>query len=255
MDFIISANTDIGIRKETNQDSLAVKTFETRQGKMVFAILCDGMGGLSKGEIASSSVINAFNTWLAGEFQLICQSEITKEIIEGQWKRIVTEMNEKIKAYGARNGIKLGTTVCVLLLTQTKYYILNIGDTRVYDFSDNVYQLTKDHTVVAREIELGNLTPEQAESDPRRSVLLQCCGASDTVYPDVFEGNVKQNAVYMLCSDGFRHMVTPIEMYQCFKPEVLTSKEIMFNNARYLIDVNKQRMENDNISVILIRTY
>ena len=255
MEFIISANTDIGIRKETNQDSLLVKSFDTPQGKMVFALLCDGMGGLSNGEVASASVINAFNVWLAGEFQSICQTGITKEIIESQWKRIVSEMNEKIKAYGGRNGIKLGTTVCALLLTQTRYYILNIGDTRVYDFSDNVYQLTKDHTVVAREIELGNLTPEQAENDPRRSVLLQCCGASESIYPDVFEGDVKQNAVYMLCSDGFRHVVTPAEMYQCFKPDALTSKEVMFNNAQYLIDVNKQRMENDNISVILVRTY
>ena len=53
MNFLISANTDIGTTKQTNQDSLAVKILNTVQGRMVFAVLCDGMGGLANGEIAS----------------------------------------------------------------------------------------------------------------------------------------------------------------------------------------------------------
>ncbi len=255
MNFIVSANTDIGIRKETNQDSLTVKTFDTPQGTMTFALLCDGMGGLASGEIASASVINAFNHWLSTDFQILCQTEITREAVEKQWTKIIIEMNEKIKDYGSRRGIKLGTTVCALLLTQRQMFILNIGDTRVYEITDNVYQLTKDHTVVAREIELGNLTPEQAENDPRRSVLLQCCGASDKVYPDIFYGETKENAVYMLCSDGFRHVITPTEIYQCFQPNALLTRDAMYNNSQYLIELNKQRMENDNISVILVRTF
>ena len=61
MNYIISANTDIGIVKSTNQDSLSVKVINTSIGKMAFAILCDGMGGLEKGEVASASVIRAFD--------------------------------------------------------------------------------------------------------------------------------------------------------------------------------------------------
>ena len=68
MDFFISGNTDIGIKKETNQDGLSVKVIATPQGKVVFAILCDGMGGLAKGEVASTSVITAFNSYF--DFEL-----------------------------------------------------------------------------------------------------------------------------------------------------------------------------------------
>lgn len=60
MDFIVSATTDIGNIKDTNQDSYNVKVLNTEAGKMAFAVLCDGMGGLSKGEVASASVVKAF---------------------------------------------------------------------------------------------------------------------------------------------------------------------------------------------------
>ncbi len=255
MEFLVSASTDIGIKKSTNQDSLTVKLLNTPKGKMVFALLCDGMGGLSSGEIASASVVNAFEKWLKGDFQKLLKGEITQEAISSQWIDIVVQMNQKIGEYGRGKSIKLGTTVTAMLLTQTDYYILNVGDTRAYEISDNLYQLTVDQTLVQREVEEGKITAEQALTDPRRSVLLQCCGASETVVPEMFYGQVKTNSVYMICSDGFRHEIAPYEIYQCFHPDVMVSEESMQNSMLYLIDQNKQRMENDNISVITIRTY
>ena len=63
MNFIISATTDIGTTKKTNQDSLSMKVIRTPAGRMVFAVLCDGMGGLSSGEVASATVVKAFHEW------------------------------------------------------------------------------------------------------------------------------------------------------------------------------------------------
>ena len=102
---------------------------------------------------------------------------------------------------------------------------------------------------------LGNMTPEQAEVDERRSVLLQCIGASEEVYPDFFVGATKQNATYMLCSDGIRHEVTPGEIYEKFHPNVLLDEATMTQNTLGLIELNKQRNERDNISVVLVRTF
>ena len=99
------------------------------------------------------------------------------------------------------------------------------------------------------------MTEQQAEVDERRSVLLQCIGASEIVKPDMFTGDVKQNASYMLCSDGFRHEIKAEEIYRNFNPSVLTDENIMNQNTLNLIELNKQRMERDNISVVLIRTY
>ena len=255
MDFIVSATTDIGIVKDTNQDGMSVKVINTPQGKMTFAILCDGMGGLAKGEVASTTVISAFNEWVYNQLPILCRAPIQDADIRTQWEDIVVKQNTAIVAYGARQGIRLGTTIVVMLITQTRFYILNIGDSRAYEIFDTLHQLTEDQTFVAREIQLGRMTVEEAKVDPRRNVLLQCVGASDEVYPDMFFGEAKQGAVYMLCSDGFRHEITPDEIYEKFQPGVLTSAEAMENSARQLIELNKQRAERDNISAVLVRTY
>ncbi len=257
MNFIISTATDIGTTKSTNQDSFNARVFSTRLGKMAFAVLCDGMGGLSKGEVASASLVNAFCKWADNKLPDLCEKGITDSEIRSDWVGIAAEFNEKIKLYGKMYGLTngIGTTVTALLLTGNRYYIINVGDTRAYEISDIVAVLTKDHTVIAREIELGNLTPEAAEADPRRNVLLQCIGASDEVYPDMFFGATKLNATYMLCSDGFRRKITNQELYNFLNPNVMFNAEGMKYNLEALIELNKRRQEKDNISAVAIRTF
>lgn len=256
INFIISASTDIGIKKETNQDSYTVKKIKTGFGNIVFAVLCDGMGGLSNGEIASASVIKAFEKWLTSEFTDICKNskEIDFSLISQQWDRIVQNMNNKIQQYGNERGISLGTTINALLITETQYIILNVGDSRTYYISDNIYQITNDHTLVAQEIAQGKITAEEAETDPRRSVLLQCCGASKTVNPEFHYGQTMAGTSFLLCSDGFRHKITAEEIFSAAYPDNIPDQDAMKRNVDYLIELNKQRGETDNISAVLIKT-
>lgn len=255
MNYLVAASTDIGLTKNTNQDSFGVRVIQTAIGKMVFAILCDGMGGLDKGEVASASIVNAFNVWAGNTLPLLCDGDITDSDIRSNWEDIIEKYNDKIKNYGESCAARLGTTVTAMLITDSRYYIVNVGDTRAYEITDYVTVLTKDQTVVAREIENGTLSEEEAKTDPRRSVLLQCVGASDTVYPDFFFGQTKQNAVYMLCSDGFRHEISEKEIHDYLKPDMMMDAEGMKANIDLLIELNKERRERDNISVISIRTY
>ena len=85
MEFLVSAQTDIGISKSTNQDSLLVRIANTAQGRISFAVLCDGMGGLSKGEVASATVIRAFDNWFNRDFQVFVmpRSKILSYILNG----------------------------------------------------------------------------------------------------------------------------------------------------------------------------
>lgn len=255
MDYIISAATDVGIAKDTNQDSFGVKTLETQLGKMAIAIICDGMGGLSKGEVASATVVDAFHKWILHKLPFLCETGITDNIIRKDWTEIIQTCNRRISSYGKNIGINLGTTLAVIMLTETRYYIVNIGDSRVYEIVDKVSLLTKDQTVVAKELEAGILTEEQAKNDPRRSILLQCIGASEVIEPDYFFGTPQKDAVYMLCSDGFRHEITEDEIFQYLNPSVMYDARQMKQNMDTLIDINKQRQEKDNISVVSIRTY
>ena len=255
MKFMISADTDVGIRKKTNQDSLLVKQYETHIGNVALAVLCDGMGGFDKGEVASSAVVKAFAQWGNTHLASISESEQYHRIWREQWTALISDMNAKIMNYGKSQGIKLGTTVVAMLLTQNCYYLMNIGDSRAYEIRENrVVQMTKDQTFISREVDLGHMTAEEAAADQRKNVLLQCVGASDRVYPDMFYGEIKPDTTYMLCSDGFRHVITEEEIYRMLAPELLADDKTAKANIRYLINLNMRRNEQDNITSAVVKT-
>lgn len=255
MNFIVSAATDVGLVKQVNQDCYSVRGFRTDLGEMIFAILCDGMGGLTHGEVASATLVEAFNQWATTRLSVLCQQGISDQAIREEWVQLIRSCGDDLRQYGAQNGFSLGTTVTALLLTGTRYYLVNVGDTRAYEITDQVNQLTRDQTVVAQEVEQGRLTEEQAETDPRRSILLQCVGASEAVYPDLFFGDTRPDAVYLLCSDGFRHELTREELLQALHPHNMTDADTMQHTLEQLIELNKQRQERDNISAVAIRTF
>jgi len=255
MKFIVSASTDAGNVKSINQDSMNVQLLERNGQQLVFAVLCDGMGGLQKGELAGASVIFAFRRWKEEKLPALLASGFQDNDIRRDWSEIITMCNEKLKAYGRMNGVSLGTTVTAMLITQGRYYVANVGDSRAYEIRRQVTQITRDQTVVAREIEMGKLMPERAETDPRRGILLQCIGASEVVYADFYFGTPQEDAVYMLCSDGFRHMISAEEMLAMLGPYHMNSAEMMGRNEKALIQLIKERGERDNITVVTIRTY
>ncbi len=256
MDFIISGRTDIGNIKNVNQDSFDVMTIKTKLGRMVFAVVCDGMGGYTGGEIASASVVNAYRNWVLSRLHDMCNEGIIVESqIKREWNDIAIKCSEKLRSYGSENNMKPGTTLAAILITQTKYYVINIGDSRVYEIANELKRLTEDQTLVAAEVREGKITEEEAELDDRRNVLLWGIGVTERLYPEFRIENTKPNAVYMVCSDGFRHEINSEEIYQNLRPEIMLSEETMNRQIDHLIDIVKQRKEEDNITCVAIRTF
>lgn len=253
MNCYVAASSDIGNIKQTNQDSYLLKIVETNIGRIVFACLCDGMGGLEKGEVASGSVVNAFNDWITNKFPSICMRELTDDVIKDEWVKLVNEFNCKLREYGRKYGISVGTTLTAILITPKRYYIINVGDTRAYLLKNQIKCLTVDHTVIQSEIEKGNLTREDARNDPRRSVLLQCIGVLDSVYPDMYFGSVESKSVFLLCTDGFRHEISEKDIYDALSFKSTNNSNQLKMNINHLISVDKNRNERDNISALAIK--
>lgn len=256
MEYRIALQTDVGIKKENNQDSCCILEAETDKGKVLMAVLCDGMGGLAKGEVASATLIKAFSSWFVNELPVILGMPKSLEEVECCWDRLIKEQNRNISTYGRSLKLQLGSTItAMLILEDNKYIIAHVGDTRAYKITDaNVITLTEDQTVVAREVKQGKLTPEQAEKDSRRNVLLQCVGASRIVEPAFYYGTVGYNECYMLCSDGFRHVITNEEILKSFAPSNNNNEEQMNMHIDDLVELNKFRHEHDNITALLIKT-
>lgn len=252
MRYKATADTDIGISKSTNQDSVLIKHASTEIGEVLLAVVCDGMGGLEKGELASATVIRAFSKWFDEELPFELES-VDMQVIGAKWSLLLKELNVQIMEYSKNHRIDgVGTTFSGILFVDDQYVIGHVGDTRVYHIGSALTQLTTDQTFVAREISRGALTPEQAKTDKRRNMLLQCIGASRVVEPQIICGRAEKGA-YMLCSDGFRHEITESEIYESLNPINLMNKDAMHSNAKYLIEQVKRREEKDNISVVLIK--
>lgn len=252
MEFYIATVTDAGTKRSVNQDCIFAERFDTPIGRMAFAVLCDGMGGHEHGEVASAFLAAAFAKWMYNTLPGLASAPIADHTIREEWTALIAQQNAQIRQYGLQRGITVGSTVTALLLTQKRYYILNIGDSRAYEIGAAVTQLTNDHTVVADEVRLGNMTPEQAEFAPMKNVLTRCVGVSELVYPDMFFGIPRENTVYMLCSDGFRHCVSASELHEFLFVKNSNDPEQMKTQAEALVELNKRRGETDNISVITI---
>lgn len=156
--------------------------------------------------------------------------------------------------YGKKNKMNLGTTLTVLLVVGARYSIVHVGDSRVYEInkSGKVKQLTEDQTFVHRELLAGRMTKEEAATHPKRNVLLQCIGSSKKVEPEVVHGNVKKEACYLLCSDGFRHALSN-EQIASINNKDKNFDKVALSQLKELTEYDMQNGETDNITAAVLK--
>ena len=261
MEYVIDAYSDIGNKKKVNQDALIVKQARTANlGRVCFACLCDGMGGLSQGEFASLSVVNRMSQWFQNELPAILTNsddeteDLSKESkddnktfwrhIEAQWDIICRQMNQGLGQYGEGQGIKLGTTIVAGIIIGKEYLVMNVGDSRAYILDKkNLSQITHDQSYVQQQIDLGRMTAEQAANSPQKSVLLQCIGASEKVYPEFYRGNLDAGDRFLFCSDG---------LWRLLDSDEIIKLSFEKDGIKKMTEIVKSRGETDNISGIVI---
>ncbi|MBP5326004.1 MAG: serine/threonine-protein phosphatase [Pseudobutyrivibrio sp.] len=257
--FNTDAITDIGIKKSVNQDALLIKQAHSASvGDICFGCLCDGMGGLSAGEIASSALVHRMDEWFRVELPgLLSRPDFTESLaespaceniylrqVEKNWDFIVNEMNIRLQQYGLQKGIRIGTTIVAILVIENDYIIMNVGDSRAYRCSDvECDLLTHDHSYVQKQMDMGRMTKEEAKVSDKKSVLLQCVGASEQVVPSFYYGKCGDNNKYLLCSDGLWRRMEEKEILNMLKRK--QALEAMTNLV-------KERGETDNISGLVI---
>ena len=253
MEIFASYYTSKGNVKKINQDSFSVKIVNSPRGKIAFALVCDGMGGLEQGELASKEVVVAFHNWFATKFaQMVADNSFTPDLLKEQWQTIIDSLNNKLSVYANQQGMMMGTTLSALLLYQEQYFLCHVGDSRIYILTDGIRQLTQDQTLVAQEVRQGILTKEEAAADPRRSVLLQCVGASEVIIPQYEMGELEGNSTFLLCSDGFTHLVSGEELFEAYQPQKIQTKEQGNEICKNMVQLVMDRKERDNVTVVAI---
>ena len=207
-------------------------------------IVADGMGGHAAGEVASEMAVEV----LARELH-----EIPHEGDDARQARIAkalklanTSIHERTIQETEKHG--MGTTVSALILKEGRFFIGQVGDSRVYLLRNGeLRQLTKDHSYVQEQVDAGVLTPEQARYHPYSNVITRCVGAGSEVQPDTIVGDVKAGDVFLLATDGLTGMVDDRRLLR-----LLSSRATPQRVVEALIAEANGRGGLDNITAIVV---
>ena len=253
-----TAYTDIGPRKKSNQDSACVEIIETPYGQAALITVCDGVGGLASGELASASLVNWLSNWFESQFMVglapcvgnhaLFVDYVTRELNIG-----IDTMNAAIRQHGLETEARLGTTCSVAVLFDGYYAIAQIGDSRVYKVNPGQMSiLTQDQTWVAQEVARGNITPETARFHPKRNVILQAVGSQLDIQPVFSSGIYKAGDTFMVCCDGFRNELFDDEIIEGFGNCAHQSESEMYETCERMVKMVLDRGEKDNITVAVL---
>ncbi|MGL5694994.1 MAG: PP2C family protein-serine/threonine phosphatase [Peptostreptococcaceae bacterium] len=252
MNFISTYKTDIG-RKYTNQDGLLIKEANSARGKIGLFAICDGMGGLEKGELASSTVINSMSVWFEEVLPNLLNNKNICESIKISLINCIESENKKISSYGKSFGIQLGTTVTAMIIIDDEYIVIHVGDSRIYLICDKLVQITKDQSFVQREVDRGNISMKEAKTHPNKNVLLECVGITPNVNVLTYRGKIKNDEIYLICSDGFYNMLSEDELLEKLNKNRVVNESQMKDASYELVELVKEREEVDNISMVVIK--
>jgi serine/threonine protein phosphatase PrpC len=236
-----------------NQDAALVKVANSRNlGRIALIAVCDGMGGLSKGEVASCKAVRALENWFHEELVLMLDmtGESFWKTVSTSWERLLGKMNEEIRKYGRHKGISLGTTFTALLQVGHEYLFMNVGDSRIYyTKGKEVLQLTKDQSLAQQKVDDGEAKDLGAVDEKSKSVLLQCVGTGSTPLPQMGRGRFESNTTVFACTDGLWRTIQNHEFYQKLCPQMCITDEDMLQQCQKLVDTATSRHEEDNITV------
>ncbi|PJI07950.1 MULTISPECIES: PP2C family protein-serine/threonine phosphatase [Clostridium] len=249
--LMAAALSDRGNFKKINEDNILVKIGEDKNGDFGMFVVCDGLGGLSSGEVASNMAIMRLKRWWEDELIDLIKKKQEDQIMY-ILSQVLMEINESIIDYGIRNKKRLGTTISLVFMYKNMYYILHVGDSRIYSIQNRILKLTEDHSYVAYKVKNKMMTLEEAKVSPERHILLQCLGVKKDVNIFTTYGELVNNEIFMICSDGFYNQLKEEDVMTNIKSNTDFDDDALQCSASKLVSIVKSRGESDNISVILV---
>ena len=260
MQYIHSTLTDIGIKRPINQDSILALEADTEKGPVLLLSVCDGMGGMEHGEIASSIMVEELEDCFSSEFAGIILDDDLPAPLDNMiyycLRDAMQRADERILKFSKEKKLQCGTTCVVLVLFGGDYYIMNVGDSRIYlHRNGSLFQLTHDQSLVQRLLDNGEIDEQIAKNHKQRGVLLQCIGMGKDFIPEFKAGKVLDRDIFFLCSDGLVHKIEPGEFESILTEEDPKSSAELKDLSSYLVEECKKRNESDNISVIMARAF
>lgn len=235
--------TDKGRVRPTNQDIYRLEVCPEKES--AFVLVCDGMGGANAGNVASRFAADSFLADAAGALD-----SAPDEIVRHKTMlHALEKANDTVFGLAGRQPEfrGMGTTLVGAFVQGREASILNVGDSRAYLFDgETLRQVSEDHSYVEEMRRLGRISAEDARTHPQKNLITRAVGVDATVDGDLFEVELRDMDILLLCSDGLTGMVEDEKI-----AEVLAKAGTLEDKGRELLTLALEGGGRDNITVAL----
>lgn len=237
----IAGLSDTGLRRELNEDNLVMLEKDTPIGLYGVA---DGMGGHDAGEVASDLTIKAVHHYFdeytpTGDTPL---DEWLKNAAVAANKVVLAQQGDRAEER------KMGSTLVMALVTEGQAHIVNVGDSRAYRLTnETIEQISIDHSLVERLVQIGQLTREEARVHKQKNVIYSTIGDKEEMEIGLYEVKLQPGDRLLLCSDGLSGMITDEEILQLSRanPDPAAA-------CKALVEAAKMAGGHDNITTLIV---
>ena len=238
----IYAMTDVGRRREVNQDYVYVTDRPIGPFPNLLTV-ADGMGGHKAGDFASSYTVNVLKDELK-KTPMDKPEEILRSVVSIANHKLIEAASRDIKLEG------MGTTLVAATVVGNTLYFANVGDSRLYLINQGIQQLSKDHSLVEEMVRLGGIKPEEAKHHPDKNIITRAIGAKADVDVDFYEHRLKRGDIILMCTDGLSNMVEDEELFH-----IVQGGRDIVEAGTALVDAAKENGGTDNIGVVLMEPF
>ena len=231
--------SDKGIKRKMNQD--VVYTSDLPVGNLPnLYMICDGMGGHKAGDFASKYTVGAFietvkNSKADNPISIIDEAVTSANIA------LIEKASENIDMNG------MGTTLVVATVIHDMIYIANVGDSRLYLIDDEIRQITRDHSLVAEMVYMGEIDKKSARTHEKKNIITRAVGADIELVADFFEIEFSPGDIILMCTDGLTNMVEDSDI----KDIIIRGDYDLSKIAHELVDTANDNGGKDNIGIVL----
>ncbi len=249
MDFWFFGDTNTGLKRKNNQDATLYLSGISEGHSIGLAIVSDGMGGLSKGEVASALVIDSFKAWWHDIMPIYLAKKNTIRNISDSLDDEITAINETIVDYANANNIRIGTTLSLAFIYDCQIIIKNIGDSRGYVLSpDGLKQFTVDDSYQQQFRDAGYSEEEIKAKNIKQNILTKCLGQDSLIKADTQILSFKEDV--LLCTDGVYQYISEQTLIDALSKMNEENEVVQKRRIQDEIELNGAK---DNWTYILIK--
>lgn len=240
--FKVFSQSDAGLVRTSNEDACRCGVFSSNAA---WAVVCDGMGGVNGGNVASSIAVGKISETILAGYREGMNGDCVRELLAAAISSANRSVHEMAGSDATLTG--MGTTVVAVIISGSVAHVAHAGDSRAYlILPEGIRRLTTDHSVVQEMVDKGDITEQQARNHPQKNIITRALGVEASLRVDYSEIPVPKGCRLLICTDGLTNYAEEDRIFALAKE--YSGKEL----TEKLVALAKSAGGGDNITVVVL---